>query len=1043
MSKKYSFTFPIEKDKTVSSPIDINSSDTQVEFSSDVFEWNNYVKNLDRYDSFAKLLIDSEQYGESVVQREPRICYGIPKKSEIQQGNSPILDHQKNAALTFLKELRGFGLLADVVGSGKTFEAGVALSELAARGKISSALFIVPEQVYGDWVRTMECYFGIGKKEVDWEKIKAKGEKEFQKEWDQFSQIPSVMKPLGGSVSNSDFKYINGFYIPNAPMIVTKENFVKWTEVDVQDKLFDIIVVDEAHFLNNTEGNNAKAMYLLSLLMQTKKEAAKRDGSKGQYCLLLSATPHNGNLADMFRLWYFIRFNGGIPECLNPKNNMEHLADRSSGNTDSSKTIESLSAFEEFNKERNYYLNTICVGAKTITDYVRKKKIIYVADEEKNEDTKITDIRKEFAKYLKDKNIKINVFSNNSESFKENVINQFLDLNFGYKEVIKHQISNDYHRDVLGTIMVRQPSSKVRISRAKKKAINLFYFHTDNKDILNGQTLKNVKSVLDSQSFDIDFNLNGISTLHNSTVYPKKGNSPKKRPDGSIITHKSLIEYAEDIRRNGETDSTKMIYAQLMKNIMEALSLSDNDCIINEQAPDYNYKFHRANSLSFFYDQLRYTNMNIDTDRCQSDVECSFKPIGKDLSNYEHKYQELCKILDKHSEERVVVFFDYTLPEDKSITNLVYERIRQDEKFKERVINIDNINLKSENRASDIQRLFNEKSNSIFIVTNEHFTEGANLQSAHIIVNMQITANPLDMQQRIGRVFRIGQNNDVLIYSIANLFDLEGYLLSYYTRIGLMNGNTGDAEILAGCNNDNMLAIRCKKAGCGFVQLLPKEDFESRTNHNCPECDAQNSMVEITTRILRCSNPDCDVKFKRSFNQTREQLYNCVSGNGYLITDASIDGGTNRKYSCSKVCVLLHCKKFSGSRRKTHCPVIEEYNKSKSLTGVELKCNASCKNFEQCKAKGCTIGQGITSCADCDNASCIPKPMELTFDNNWGTDCPKCRIGRIAPIKNSSFESFITELYQFVADGGASFCEVFQREIDKVSDIRDILQYEE
>ena len=62
----------------------------------------------------------------------------------------------------FLKELRGFGLLADVVGSGKTFEACAILSELAVRGKMQSLLLVVPSQVYDSWINVLENLFGLG-----------------------------------------------------------------------------------------------------------------------------------------------------------------------------------------------------------------------------------------------------------------------------------------------------------------------------------------------------------------------------------------------------------------------------------------------------------------------------------------------------------------------------------------------------------------------------------------------------------------------------------------------------------------------------------------------------------------------------------------------------------------------------------------------------------------------------------------------------------------------------------------------------------------
>ena len=87
---------------------------------------------------------------------------------------------------------------------------------------------------------------------------------------------------------------------PNSPIIVKTEDFVKWQPHAIDNVLFDVVVVDEAHGLCEEEGENAQALKLLSIMMSTKKRAKKT------YCVLLSATPHSGNLEQMFRLWYFI-----------------------------------------------------------------------------------------------------------------------------------------------------------------------------------------------------------------------------------------------------------------------------------------------------------------------------------------------------------------------------------------------------------------------------------------------------------------------------------------------------------------------------------------------------------------------------------------------------------------------------------------------------------------------------------------------------------------------------------------------------------------
>ena len=235
---------------------------------------NEVVESLDRLDDFSSLKIDASKY-----KKLPGSTYGIDVTA-MHRGDEVIFPHQKEAALLFLKELRGFGLLADVVGSGKTFEAGVVISELAVRNKLRSMLLIVPDQVKASWINVMEEKFGLGKGTLH----------DAEEYVDEFNGMRRF------NLNKVPCRTINGFNLPIHPIIVTIEEFANWDD-DTASLLFDVIVVDEAHHLCKEDGEYAKAMKLLSMMMELKKKA------NVTYCLLLSATPHSGNL-DHTQTWY-------------------------------------------------------------------------------------------------------------------------------------------------------------------------------------------------------------------------------------------------------------------------------------------------------------------------------------------------------------------------------------------------------------------------------------------------------------------------------------------------------------------------------------------------------------------------------------------------------------------------------------------------------------------------------------------------------------------------------------------------------------------
>ncbi len=1027
------------------------------QFTPSVNEWNRLAEDLDRHDPFSELLIDPEYYFEKQIETTTgeTVSYGIPSRPiHAQYDGKPVLPHQRHSAEEFLRKLRGFGLLADVVGSGKTFEAGVVLSELAVRGLVSTVLFIVPNQVYGAWVRTMERFFGLGK----WN----------GKSVNPDDKEPIILQKVGKTFGPDDFERgKDGYDRPKRPMIVTMEDFVEWKDSAVANKLFDVVIVDEAHNLNSEKGEYAKAMAVLSELMKTKTAAGM------SYCLLLSATPHKGNLADMFRLWYFIRCKGGEPCDFRP----------------------GKARTAAYEAEHDFYLRSICRGATTIMDFVRKEKISVVRggdatfclefrkyfidnkegltkrygkddfdtfdSAEKDEllnfffeevrerrelrDEDITaaknyivkfygeatadgEIRTQFGKYLEE--VGALDFDYYYEGLKEQHINEFLARNHEIRDIVKKKVAEAYHHGVLRSIMIRQPKNNVAEPPSKKHAVNLFYFRTDKKlDGADGKYTIDVKGVNDGEGLRVKIDTSLIDFLSaKDAVTPLRGGKPVLDALGKEIKY-SLPEYVSQVSRGDTGYSYEMAYGDIVRNYLLAFGLSNSDHAYSASDKMFGLRFPRSQSLTFYSEQVKGTRLD------DGGVRYSFEPVfDTEISDFDFKYSKLVDILKAHKKERVVIFFDYEVTDDKKVGGAVFEKLIGDEKFKKRVIDT-RVHSKEE-----LEKLFGEKEDAILVAVERELTEGANFQAGSIIVNFQVTPNPLDMQQRIGRVFRIGQEEDVTIYSIANLFDLEGYILSYFTRIELMSGNTGDAEILAGCNNDNMVSIRCPKPGCGNIELISKEDYTVRGEIKCSRCH-EGIMSMISTRNVKCDDPTgrCKAIMTRS-GKTGEDMYRCLSGGEGYISNSGKPG--DRTYYCLKICAIAHCDRFINGDMKGKCKALEIYRTSGPRPDLMLACE-TCKHSGDCEARGCILGDGpeaISACSTCKSATCRPKPYSVEFDTNWEADCPSCGRHRLVPVRNSSFESYIRGLYDFTHDEGKSFCDAFSSEIGKVVDIQDILK---
>jgi len=78
------------------------------------------------------------------------------------------------------------------------------------------------------------------------------------------------------------------------------------------------------------------------------------------------------------------------------------------------------------------------------------------------------------------------------------------------------------------------------------------------------------------------------------------------------------------------------------------------------------------------------------------------------------------------------------------------------------------------------QRLFRDHARVRFLVSTEAGGEGINLQFCHICVNYDLPWNPMRVEQRIGRVYRFGQDKVVQAYNFFNKGTIEEKVQSYF-----------------------------------------------------------------------------------------------------------------------------------------------------------------------------------------------------------------------------------------------------------------------
>lgn len=157
------------------------------------------------------------------------------------------LAHQIDTAIKVMTEMRGRAILADEVGLGKTIEAGLILKEYMIRGLVRKVLILVPASLVLQWVRELNQKFGI----------------------------PAVAQKKAYVWEAND--------VVVASMDTAKRDPHK--EI-VQNIDYDMLIIDEAHKLKNKNTTNYKFINEL----------------RKKYCLLLTATPVQNDLKELFNL---------------------------------------------------------------------------------------------------------------------------------------------------------------------------------------------------------------------------------------------------------------------------------------------------------------------------------------------------------------------------------------------------------------------------------------------------------------------------------------------------------------------------------------------------------------------------------------------------------------------------------------------------------------------------------------------------------------------------------------------------------------------
>jgi len=145
------------------------------------------------------------------------------------------------------------------------------------------------------------------------------------------------------------------------------------------------------------------------------------------------------------------------------------------------------------------------------------------------------------------------------------------------------------------------------------------------------------------------------------------------------------------------------------------------------------------------------------------------------MSGEDRKWEELSKLLQDSSQmydanglrEKIIIFTEH-----RDTLNYLVSKTKSLLGSDEAVVMIHGGMLRDERRK--VEHLFKEDKDVLVLVATDAAGEGINLQRAHLMVNYDLPWNPNRLEQRFGRIHRIGQTEVCHLWNLVSKETREG-----------------------------------------------------------------------------------------------------------------------------------------------------------------------------------------------------------------------------------------------------------------------------
>jgi len=580
--------------------------------------------------------------------------------------------HQFLPVTKFLQSPEERILIADEVGLGKTIEAMYIWKEVEARRNAKRLLVVCPAALKIKWQRDMENLFGINAKIVKVDEIANSFEsikKNHHKE--QFAYICSMesirAKHTEGFKKTERLNYEFEEYAANSSF-----------------SAFDLVIIDEAHYLRNRETANFKTASRL------------RDISDSM--VLLSATPIQTASDNLFSIMNIL-----APEQYDNENTFRYMLERESVFVKLANCLQRNSATkEEFFEILNENSFNSKIKNNDLIEEI-KSKSDFLFDSEKS-----IPERMDYAEQLRRLVFYNNIFNRSRRRF------VFTDNTVRRAEAVHFELQET------------------------------------EKEIYDRVT-KTIRQMAAGQDQLLTFALIARQRQMASCL-PAAFREWKEKYKGTFPSEVNEEDYDET----------------MLGDIVVSDELDEDDKKVKTDYQDLNPFYQIINE--------EYPHIH-------------FEDLKKHDSKYNSFSKHIKSILKDKPEEKIIVFSFF-----RGTNDYLAERLEED--------GIHSVAIKGGMGALKDEYLeeFRDNPSINVLVSSEVGSEGLDLQFAHIEYNYDLPWNPMRLEQRIGRIDRLGQKSKVLqIFNISCSNTIEDQILEkLYLRVKIFQDSIGDMEDIVG-----------------------------------------------------------------------------------------------------------------------------------------------------------------------------------------------------------------------------------------------------